>query len=395
MLVIDSLLRPLSVIQRFLKDTSNGGKVLILAATLALLLANSPAGGSYFGVLHFQVLGWSVLHWINDGLMAFFFLLVGLEIKREALEGELATWGQRGLPALAALGGMIVPALVYVAFNAASPGTIRGWAIPTATDIAFALAVLSLLGPRVPMSLSILLASLAIVDDLGAVTIIALFYTARIDGLALAGAGVVFAVLCLLNARGVRSLVPYLVLGFALWFLVLRSGVHPTIAGVLLAATVPLRVAVPAGRDADSPLHRLEHGLQRFVSFIVVPVFGFANAGIALSGMSAADLLEPVTLGTALGLFIGKQAGVLLFIWAAVRLGIARMPAGAGWKHIYGIAILCGIGFTMSLFITLLAFPDPAHAAEAKLGVLIASVAAAVLGAAILRSCPIPESREP
>ena len=388
------LRRPLSAIQRFLADTSNGGKVLIAAAVLALLLANSPAGYVYAGFLDLHALGWSVPHAVNDGLMALFFLLVGLEIKREALEGELSSWGQRALPALAALGGMIVPALVYLAFNAAAPATLRGWAIPTATDIAFALAVLSLLGPRVPLSLSILLASLAIVDDLGAVLVIALFYTAQIDGLALAGAGVVFALLSLLNWGGVSRLAPYLCGGAVLWALVLRSGIHPTIAGVLLAATVPLG-ATGAGSGAEtSPLHRLEHGLQRFVAFVVVPLFGFVNAGLDLSRLSVEDLLKPVTLGVALGLFLGKQAGVMLFVWAAIKTGIARMPAQAGWRQVYGVALLCGIGFTMALFINILAFPDELLAAEAKLGVLLGSVAAAAAGAAVLRSCPVARSDE-
>lgn len=383
------LRRPLTVIQRFLEDTSNGGKLLIVTAALALLLANSPAREGYFALLDRHVGSWSVLHLINDGLMALFFLLVGLEIKREALEGELSTWGQRALPALAALGGMIVPGLVYAAVNAGSPTTLRGWAIPTATDIAFALAVLSMLGSRVPMSLSLLLASLAIVDDLGAVLVIALFYTAQIDGLALLGAGVIFAGLCLLNMRGVRSLVPYLCLGAALWFLIQRSGIHATIAGVLLAATIPLKASKSARDDETSPLHRLEHALQRFVSFLVVPVFGFANAGIDLSGISATDVLKPLTLGVALALFFGKQAGVLLSIWLTVRLGIARMPAGATWRQIWGVALLCGIGFTMSLFIALLAFPDVVHATDAKLGILLGSIGAAIVGAAVLRSCAI------
>lgn len=389
MTALNVLRRPLSAIQKFLRDTSNGGQVLIAASALALALANSPAGKAYFAFLDLHAFGWSVQHAVNDGLMSLFFLLVGLEIKREAVEGELATWGQRALPALAALGGMIAPALVYVTINAVSLGTLRGWAIPTATDIAFALAVLSLLGPRVPLSLSILLTSLAIVDDLGAVLVIALFYTDRIDGFALAGAAAVFALLCLLNQAGVRRLVPYLCLGAGLWVLALRSGIHPTIAGVLLAATIPLKTRGAADDRAHAPLHRLEHGLQRFVSFVAVPLFGFANAGLDLSVLSLADLGKPVTFGVALGLFLGKQAGVMLFIWAAIRTGLARMPARAGWRQIYGVALLCGIGFTMALFINLLAFHGSGHAMEAKLGVLLGSLAAAVAGAAVLRSCPI------
>lgn len=395
MSALNVLRRPLSAIQEFLRDTSNGGKVLIAAAAVALVLANSPAGKAYFAFLDLHAFGWSVLHAVDDGLMTLFFLLVGLEIKREAVEGELSTWGQRALPALAALGGMIVPALVYAAFNVGSPATLRGWAIPTATDIAFALAVLSLLGPRVPLSLSILLASLAIVDDLGAVLVIALFYTAKIDWLALAGAAGVFAALCILNVAGVRRLVPYLCLGAALWVLVLRSGVHPTIAGVLLATTIPLKARGGSVESGHAPLHRLEHGLQRFVSFVVVPLFGFANAGLDLSVLNLSDLTRPVTLGVALGLFLGKQIGVMLFIWAAIRSGIARMPAQAGWRQVYGVALLCGIGFTMALFINILAFADSAHAAaEAKFGVLLGSVAAAAAGAAVLRSCPVVRDGE-
>ena len=389
MLASPLLRRPLSVLQRFLEDTSNGGKLLIVTAALALLLANSPARANYFALLEMHVGSWSVLHLINDGLMSLFFLLVGLEIKREAIQGELSTWGQRALPALAALGGMVVPGLLYVAVNASSPTTLRGWAIPTATDIAFALAVLSMLSSRVPTSLSLLLASLAIVDDLGAVIVIALFYTAQIDGFALLGAGVVFAVLCFLNMRGVRSLIPYLCLGAGLWFFIHRSGIHATIAGVLLAATIPLNAPEGAGEDQSSPSHRLEHALQRFVSFVVVPVFGFANAGIDLSGVRAADVLTPLTLGVAVALFFGKQTGVLVSIWLTVRLGIARMPAGASWRHIYGVSLLCGIGFTMSLFIALLAFPDTVHASDAKIGILLGSIAAAIAGAAVLRSCPV------
>lgn len=389
MAALNVLRRPLSAIQEFLRDTSNGGKVLIAASALAMALANSPAGKAYFAFLDLHVLGWSILHAVNDGLMSLFFLLVGLEIKREAVEGELSTWGQRALPALAALGGMIVPALVYVAVNADSSATLRGWAIPTATDIAFALAVLSLLGPRVPLSLSILLASLAIVDDLGAVLVIALFYTSGIDALALASAGAVFAALCLLNLIGVRRLVPYLGLGAGLWVLVMRAGIHPTIAGVLLATTIPLKARDAAEDGAHAPLHRLEHGLQRFVPFVVVPLFGFANAGLDLSLLSLADLSKPVTVGVALGLFLGKQAGVMLFVWAAIRTGIARMPARANWRQVYGVALLCGIGFTMALFINLLAFPDSGHVLEAKLGVLLGSFAAAMAGAAVLRSCPV------
>ena len=377
---------PPNTLQRFLASEAAGGVVLMAAAALALLVANSPLGAGYFAVLETHVGGLSVLHWINDALMAVFFLLVGLEIKREMLVGQLALPAQRILPGLAALGGMAAPALVYLVFNAGSPDTLRGWAVPAATDIAFALGVLSLLGPRVPTSLKIFLAALAIIDDLGAVLIIAVFYTADLNLLALGGAALVILALVVMNRTGVRRLLPYLLLGGLLWWLVLMSGVHATLAGVILALTIPLKQRPEAPRSADeAPLLRLEHAIQPGVAFLIVPIFGFANAGVSFAGFSPAALLDPVPLGVAAGLFIGKQIGVFGISFAAIRAGVAELPAGASWMQFYGVALLCGIGFTMSLFIGLLAFPGSVLLQdEVKLGVILGSVLSGLAGAAVL-----------
>ena len=373
-----------SVLREFLDSGAAGGLLLMAAAALALFVANSPLAASYEHILHADLAGMSVLHWINDGLMAVFFLLVGLEIKREFLDGQLARWSNRALPCIAAAGGVIVPGLIYAAMNASDPLALRGWAIPTATDIAFALGVLSLLGSRVPTSLKVFLATLAIVDDLVAVLIIAVFYTAQLNMAALMGAGLCTALLILLNRLGVARLAPFLVLGVALWWLVLQSGVHATIAGVVLALTIPLRAAKAAPDDMTSPLHRLEHGLAPWVSFAVVPVFGFANAGVSFAGLGPTVLMEPVTLGVAFGLFFGKQLGVFLAAFAAIKLKLADLPVAASWGQLYGVSLLCGIGFTMSLFIGLLAFPTAELVDEVKIGVLVGSLASALCGAAIL-----------
>ncbi|TIM74953.1 MAG: Na+/H+ antiporter NhaA, partial [Mesorhizobium sp.] len=367
-----------------------GGIVLMAAAALALVVANSPLAETYFDALHAYLGPLSVSHWINDGLMAVFFLLVGLEIKREMLDGQLSTWPRRALPGIAAAGGMLVPALVYVAINRDYPAALSGWAIPTATDIAFALGVLSLLGSRVPGSLKVFLTALAIIDDLGAVIIIAMFYT---SGLSLAYLGAAFAVIALLvvlNRMNVLTLVPYLVLGGVLWVLVLKSGVHATLAGVALALTIPLKVSPGISHDVDhSPLHRLEHGLHRIVPFVVIPIFGFANAGVSLAGLSAAALVEPLTLGVAAGLVAGKLVGVFGSSALAIRFGLADLPVNAGWLHMVGISLLCGIGFTMSLFIGLLAFASNVELqAAVKVGILAGSFIAAILGAAVLLMAP-------
>lgn len=377
---------PRSVLREFLDGEASGGIVLMGAAALALVVANSPLGAGYFELLHLKVGPLSVSHWINDALMALFFLLVGLEIKREMLDGQLATWSRRVLPGLAAAGGMAVPGLIYAGLNLHNPEAIRGWAIPTATDIAFALGVLSLLGRRVPASLKVFLAALAIIDDLGAVVIIALFYTSGLSLTDLAGATLVVALLYGLNRRGVLALWPYLLLGVVLWVLVFRSGIHATIAGVALALTIPLRMKPGRVDDmAASPLHRLEHHLHRLVPFVIVPIFGFANAGVSFAGLTGDALVAPLTLGVGLGLVVGKVVGVFGTSAIAIRLGLADMPADASWRQLFGVSLLCGIGFTMSLFIGLLAFADNAALQEeVKLGILAGSLTAGVLGALVL-----------
>ncbi len=351
-------------------------------AVLALIVANSPFADTYFRVLANYIGGLSILHWINDALMAVFFLMVGLEIKREVITGQLSTWPQRILPGIAALGGMLMPAALYLFLNWGSSETARGWAIPAATDIAFSLGVVALLGSRVPLSLKVFLTALAILDDLGAVGVIALFYAEEIHGTALAGAGGIVAILATLNRFGVNRLLPYLLLGAGLWYLVLRSGVHATIAGVLLALTIPLAIDK---RTGDSPLLRLEHGIHPWVAFLIVPIFGFANAGVSFQGLTPSTLLHPVTLGVAAGLFVGKQLGVFGLSFCAVRLNFAKLPEGASFRQLYGISLLCGIGFTMSLFIGLLAFPDSIPLQDAvKIGVIVGSVLSGVVGAAVL-----------
>lgn len=379
--------RPGSVLRNLLQSSAAGGLILMAAAALALIVANSPLSETYFGALAAYVGPLNVSHWINDGLMALFFLLVGLEIKREVLDGQLSSWNRRILPGVAALGGMVAPALIFLAFNGSDPATARGWAIPAATDIAFALGVLSLLGKRVPTSLKVFLTALAIIDDLGAVFIIALFYTGDLAMLPLLLAVGVVAVLVAMNRFGVVRLLPYLALGAVLWVLVLQSGVHATVAGVLLALTIPLR-RVP-GRPDDmltSPLHRLEHGLHGWVTFLIVPVFGFANAGVSFARLTPEVLTDNLTLGVAVGLLAGKLIGVFGCAYLVVRAGWADMPAGASTAQLFGVALLCGIGFTMSLFIGLLAFAnDPVLQEEVKIGILAGSLIAGLLGWLVLR----------
>jgi len=388
--------RPLSVLREFLDSEASGGLLLMGAAAAALVVANSPLSDSYFRSLHTYVLGMSIGHWINDGLMAVFFLLVGLEIKREMLDGQLSSWSRRILPGLAAAGGMLFPALIYVAFNRGNPDTMNGWAIPTATDIAFALGVLSLLGPRVPTSLKIFLTALAIIDDLGAVIIIALFYTANLSLPALAAAAAILAILVALNRSGVERLWPYLITGAGLWGAVLLSGVHATLAGVALALTIPLRPSVGRPDDLNSPLHRLEHRIHGWVAFLIVPLFGFANAGVSFAGMDAAILTSPLPLGIALGLFLGKLVGVFGTAWITVRFGFADMPTGASTTQLLGVALLCGIGFTMSLFIGALAFPaSPEFGDAVKVGVFGGSLLSATAGALLLRCAPLEQRAMP
>ncbi|AZO26296.1 MULTISPECIES: Na+/H+ antiporter NhaA [Mesorhizobium] len=386
----DQMQRPKSILREFLDGEAAGGIILMAAAALALIVANSPLAGTYFAILHAYLGPLSVSHWINDGLMAVFFLLVGLEIKREMLDGQLSTWPRRVLPGIAAAGGMVVPALVYVLINRDNQPALSGWAIPTATDIAFALGVLSLLGSRVPASLKVFLTALAIIDDLGAVIIIALFYTSGLSLAFLAAAFAAIATLIVLNRMRVMTLLPYLVIGAVLWVLVLKSGVHATLAGVALALTIPLERSPGIGHDQEhSPLHRLEHGLHKLVPFIVIPIFGFANAGVSLGGLSLAALVEPLTLGVAAGLVLGKLVGVFGSSAIAIRLGLADLPVNAGWPHMLGISLLCGIGFTMSLFIGLLAFANDAALQDAvKVGILAGSLVAALVGTAVLLVAP-------
>lgn len=375
-----------STLRQFLDNEASGGLVLMAVALLAIVTANSPVAGNYFAALQIYVGPLSVQHWINDALMAVFFLLVGLEIKREMLDGQLSSWSRRLLPGAAAAGGMAVPALIYFAFNLGDPAALRGWAIPTATDIAFALGVLSVLGPRVPASLKIFLAALAIIDDLGAVIVIALFYTADLNFAALGGAALVVAGLTTLNRLGVMRLWVYLILGAALWVLVLRSGIHATLAGVILALTIPIRLipGSPETSPSISPLHQLEHALQKPVAFLIVPIFGFANAGVSFAGVTPAVLIEPLTLGVTAGLVVGKLVGVFGTVVLLVKLGLAGLPAAASWGQTLGVALLCGIGFTMSLFIGLLAFEDPAMQDHVKFGILAGSLIAGLAGYIVL-----------
>jgi NhaA family Na+:H+ antiporter len=376
--------RALAILASFLASESAGGLVLMGAALAAIIVANSPLAPGYFAALHSVWGGLSIELWINDGLMAIFFLMVGLEIKREVLAGGLASWEQRALPGFAALGGMLAPALIYIAVNWGNAQTLSGWAIPAATDIAFALGVLSLLGKRVPTSLKVFLAALAILDDLGAVTIIALFYSTGLNMPMLLASFATLAVLIVMNRMGVRRLLPYLLLGLLLWFFVLQSGVHATLAGVALALCIPLG---KPEEEARSPLLFLEEKMHYWVAFAVVPIFGFANAGVSLSGITLGNLLDPVPLGVALGLFVGKQIGVFLAAVLAIRSGIAVLPEGSNWTQLYGVGLLCGIGFTMSLFIGNLAFPGAQHLIdEVKVGVLLGSVVAAIAGVILLRS---------
>ncbi|WP_313606600.1 Na+/H+ antiporter NhaA [Rhizobium sp.] len=375
-----------STLRHFLDNEASGGIVLMIVAVLAIITANSPLAEDYFHALHVYIGPLSLQHWINDALMAVFFLLVGLEIKREMLDGQLSSWSRRILPGAAAAGGMLFPALFYVFFNRDDPSALRGWAIPTATDIAFALGVISLFGSRVPASLKIFLAALAIIDDLGAVIVIALFYTEDLNLMALAGAAIVLGNLIIFNRMKVKVLWPYLVLGAVLWVLVFASGVHATLAGVMLALTIPLKLTpgAPEATHAESPLHKLEHSLHKPVALIIVPIFGFANAGVSFAGVTADVFAEPLTMGVAAGLLFGKLVGVLGTVALLVKLGLADLPARASWGQMMGTAFLCGIGFTMSLFIGLLAFNDPVVQDHVKIGILMDSVVAGILGSICL-----------
>ncbi len=362
----------------------------MLAAASALVLANTPFGELYErfrdipGSVQVGALTISkpLLLWVNDLWMAVFFFLVGLEIKREFLEGQLASRTQLGLPAVAAIGGMAVPALIYAFFNRNDASTLGGWAIPAATDIAFALGILALLGSRAPLSLKVLLTAIAIIDDLGAIVIIAVFYTDNLSLVSLALAGVAIIGLITLNLMRVTHVAAYLIVGAILWVCVLKSGVHATLAGVIAAFSVPLRVE---DEEQHSLLRHLEHQLHPWVAFLVLPMFAFANAGVSLSNLGWGSVFDPVTLGIALGLLVGKPVGVFVPVWACIRLGLAPMPAGASWQQLFGLALLCGIGFTMSLFIGGLAFEAAGFDAPVRIGVLGGSVLAATAGYAVLR----------
>ena len=378
-------------LRRALRNEAAPGVLLMLVAAAALIAANSPLEPAYHALFD-DALPWTPIAklttahlWINDAAMALFFFVVGLEIKREVLDGALAKAATRRMPVIAAAAGMAVPALVYLAVTRDVPGLARGWAIPAATDIAFAMGVIALLGPRVPASMRLFLLTVAIVDDLGAVAIIALAYTAGLQLAWLGAAVVVLAGMALLARMRVERAWPYIVLAVALWFAVLHSGVHATVAGVLAAFAIPLR---PGPRGHDSLLLRMEHALVPWSGFVIVPLFGFANAGVALgkdSGGGEASLLDPLPLGIALGLLLGKQIGIFGSIVIAERLGVAKRPAGASLMQVWGLSLLCGIGFTMSLFIAALAFPgSPALIDEAKLGVLGGSLLAALAGFTVL-----------
>lgn len=386
-----------SVLQRFLASDAAGGILLMAAAVAALLIANSPLAGLYQDFLHSQTgpvlsekLGPMTTHlWVNDGLMAIFFLLVGLEIKRELVDGRLSTWEQRRLPALPALLGMAFPAVIYVCLTAQQPSLSNGWAIPAATDIAFAMGALALLGRHAPLSLKLLLVSVAIIDDMGAVAIIAVFYTSSINASALVAAAAIVVALFALNKLRVMKLWPYLIGLALLWYVTLLSGVHATIAGVVGAFLIPY-IPTPGMPDAPaSPLHRLEHALHPWVGFLIVPVFGFVNAGVSFEGLSPSALLAPLPLGIAAGLFLGKQLGVFGGVLLAVKTGLAGKPRGTSWLQIYAVSMLCGIGFTMSLFVSGLAFPGhPEYIEEAKIGILLGSLLSAIVACLILRFAP-------
>jgi NhaA family Na+:H+ antiporter len=381
----------LRAIDRFFSHDAAGGILLTLSAIAALIVANSALEPFYTGslgailavTLNGEGLQKPLILWINDGLMAVFFFLVGLELKRELLEGKLRNPRDVILPGMAAVGGMAVPALIFAALNWGDQATLGGWAIPAATDIAFALGILALVGTRAPASLKVFLLTLAILDDLGAIVIIALFYTADLSPQYLVMALAPLAGLIWLNLRGMHRIAPFVLLGAIMWFLVLESGVHATLAGVVAAFFIPL-----TDKWGKSPLHALESALAPYVLYLIVPVFAFANAGVGLTGLSLADLLAPLPLGIALGLVLGKQLGVLGMVYVVVRLGYSSLPYGASWLQVYGVACLAGIGFTMSLFIGGLSYGDPALMNQVRLGVLSGSLVSGALGYGVLMLAP-------
>lgn len=377
---------PTTTIETFLKKESASGIILMFAAVFAMLLANSPWASWYNLLLDVPVvvavgkleIAKPLLLWINDGLMALFFFLVGLELKREFLEGDLSQPGQITLPAIGALGGMLMPALIYAGFNYDNPDALNGWAIPTATDIAFALGILAIIGSKVPLQLKVFLTSLAIFDDLGAIIIIALFYTDQLSTLALIISAVMLTTLFVLNRKNVTSTSPYIFIGVVLWVAVLKSGVHATLAGVILAFFIPIK----GEGDDPSPLKSLEHNLHSTVAFIVLPIFAFANAGINFTGVGVEQITSAVPMGIIFGLLVGKQLGVFGFCFIAIKLGLAKLPENVNWTLLYGVALLCGVGFTMSLFIGSLAFEQSADNSlyQDRLGIVVGSLLSGILG---------------
>lgn len=377
-------------IQDFMRLETSGGIILMIAAVFAMIIANTPLASAYDAILgtyikvgigNFEIAKPAIL-WINDGLMAIFFFLVGLEIKREVLVGELSSFDKAILPIMAAIGGMAVPGLIFAIINWGTPENLNGWAIPTATDIAFALGILALIGSRAPVALKIFLLAIAIIDDLGAIVIIAVFYTSELSTNALTISMLGFAAAVALNRMGVQRTAPYLLVGILMWVFVLKSGVHATLAGVLIALTIPLKP-----KDGDAALlYKMEHGLHPWVAFLILPVFAFANAGVNLTGLGIDDLLQPLTLGIAVGLFLGKQIGVFLATWIGVKSGIARLPENVTWRHVYAVACLTGVGFTMSLFIGSLAFGAADTMNAVRLGVVLGSVASGILGYVLLQT---------
>ncbi len=383
-----SPISPAERLRAFIASESAGGIILIAAAALALAIANSPLLPDYQKLLSTPVafsagslfaIDKPLLLWINDGLMALFFFLIGLEVKREIVTGQLRSWKQASLPIIAAIGGMAIPAIVFVALNLGSPENLRGWAIPAATDIAFALGLLALLGSRVPVALKALLLAIAIIDDIGAIAIIAIFYTENMNLAALALALIPAAAMLLLNRAGVARTIPYFLFAALLWICVLKSGVHATLAGVVAALFVPIATG------EERPLERLEHALHPWAAFLILPIFAFANAGVSFAGAGLDASLAPLSLGIAAGLVIGKQLGIFGACWLAVKAGWARLPEGVGFRHVYGLSCLAGIGFTMSLFIGNLAFADPQQIAAVKFGVLGGSLVSAITGIVVLR----------
>ena len=381
---------PIEIIRKFFKLKSAPGILLFVAAIVAILVENSFLGDLYSKLLHssinINIYNFSIEkdlhHWINDGLMAIFFLLIGLEIKRELVQGLLSTREQFSLPAVAAIGGITIPAIIYISLNFGNEVTTNGWAIPTATDIAFALGVVTLLGNRIPISLKVTLVAIAIIDDLIAIIIIASFYASDLSINYLFFAAIATFILFVLNNRKINKLSPYVILGILLWVFVLKSGIHASLAGVLLAQFIPI---TPKDTSAHSPLYKLEHSIAPWVNFIILPIFAFANAGVSFSGMKLNLLWDPVTLGIILGLFFGKQIGVMLFTYLGSILKICKLPSDISWAQYYGLSLVTGIGFTMSLFIGSMAFTDPEYQTSVRLGVLIASLLAGIFGYLTLR----------